>query len=181
MSSMKLNFWLPKAAILHPGGRADLFSLTHQVWGSHHQLLLCTCAAAQPVSHRYIAVPQSGSSFACDSPCHKRAGNHLWWSPSQGCLETQTTGEDLTFRWAALEGKTLWVQPPCVIWSHANVVSNEVIWEVCLGMLKTWLESSKDPIVGPTLQRQISFLRSTKLLSLSILAEVTPLTTWWLC
>lgn len=102
------------------------------------------------------------------SPVTLRATESWWWSPSQGCLETQTTGEDLTFRWAALGGKNLWVQPSYVIWSHANVVSNEIIWDVCLGMLKSWLESSKDLIVGPGLQRRDLFPEEHQAANLSV-------------
>lgn len=37
------------------------------------------------------------------------------------------------------------------------MASHKRIWEVCLGMLKSWLESSKYLIVCPGLQRQDFF------------------------
>lgn len=177
---MNSEFWLPKAAILHPGRGCRLIQSYTLRWGLHHQLLLCTWAAAQPVSHRHIAVPQSHSSFTCDSPCDRELVIFCDDHPSRGVWRQQTTGEDLAFRWAALGGKTL-TSTSSSDRKLSNVVSNNVIWEFCLRMLKSCLESREDLIVGPGLQMQDLFPEEHQAISLSILAEVAPFSTCWLC
>lgn len=62
------------------------------------------------------------------------------------------------------------------------MASHGGIWEVCRGMLKSWLESSKYLIVYPGLQRQDLFPEEhhTAIL-LSTLSEIATLGTWLLC
>lgn len=145
--------------------------------------------------------PLASASHMCCSPAHltegpcgatvllwfhmwlsspQRAGDHLW-SSHQGCFETQTAEENRTFRWAALGGKTLEVQPAHVIWNRANMWSAAKsfgsAWaHWCPGW--SWVETS----LGSWPSEAGSFsweAPSCYHLVYAIIAQLAPHNCWW--